>query len=51
MATLHSSNPSDLTVGSARTLCLTLSLCSLSRRGVQAQPLYVGYCENEFGGF
>ncbi|KAK2524597.1 Hexa [Columba guinea] len=25
--------------------------CTLLGRGVQAQPLYVGYCENEFGGF
>uniref|UniRef100_A0A8B9FPM9 Beta-hexosaminidase subunit alpha n=1 Tax=Amazona collaria TaxID=241587 RepID=A0A8B9FPM9_9PSIT len=25
--------------------------CQLLGRGVQAQPLYVGYCENEFGGF
>ncbi|XP_057276784.1 beta-hexosaminidase subunit alpha [Pezoporus wallicus] len=24
--------------------------CQLLGRGVQAQPLYVGYCENEFGG-
>ncbi|XP_055572192.1 beta-hexosaminidase subunit alpha isoform X2 [Falco biarmicus] len=25
--------------------------CKLLGRGVQAQPLYVGYCENEFPGF
>ncbi|PKU34887.1 hypothetical protein llap_14809 [Limosa lapponica baueri] len=25
--------------------------CQLLRRGVRAQPLYVGYCESEFNGF
>lgn len=35
--------------GSTCALSLMPSFCSLPRRGVQAQPLYVGYCDREFG--
>lgn len=38
--------------GSPQTCALSLmpSFFPLPRRGVQAQPLYVGYCDQEFGG-
>lgn len=36
--------------GSTCATSLMPSFCFLPRRGVQAEPLYIGYCDHEFGG-